>query len=71
MNLSMCRFCFRVVFIPSCSSEALVEIFTLFVNFDLECGKASMYLLQNYPILIIYIVKLAGSRFIWRLVLTT
>lgn len=64
MNWSVCRFCYRAVFHPPCSSDAPAEICILFVNFDLACEKASMYLLQNYHTLITYIVKLAGSDFI-------
>lgn len=44
------------------SSDALAEICTLFVNFDLECGNARVDLLQNY-ILITRMAKLAGSSF--------
>lgn len=43
------------------SSDALVEICTHFVNFDLERGKASMYLAQNYRILSGYMVKSVGA----------
>lgn len=70
MNLSLCGFCCGVVFNPPCSSDVLVEVCTLFINFDLECEKASMYLPQNHHILIIYMVKLAGNDFIFWLILT-
>lgn len=71
MNLSIYRFCYRIVFNLPCSPDALVEICSVFVNFDLECGKSSMYSSQPYHILIIYMVKLAGINFIWLLILTT
>lgn len=59
MNLSRVRLVQSFFSFP-CSSHALVETCTLFVNFDLECGKASMYFAQNYPILRVYVVKSVG-----------